>query len=122
MDRDPTRLRRLKVSAKRHTLGFLHMPAGLKGAVASFLMVLGGAAAYHFTFAPLIEPDVITIVDPAPVTPITPEEKRASGLAKYFPPGAWELNDPITLENNRSKLIFQRYEKRPGNLVLWMPG
>ncbi len=97
------------------------MPAGLKRTVASFFMVLAGAAVYHFAFVPLIEPG-FSLADPVgPIEPPPPTVKPSPAYAKYFAPGAWELKDPIVLENSRSKLLFQSYENRDGNRVMLMP-
>jgi lipopolysaccharide export system protein LptA len=90
------------------------MFARIKRTAATFAVVLVVFSAYRLLAVPLIEPKV----EKKRLASVTPEEResikqkqqdRLGGYARYFPPGSWELNDPMVLESDTSKLLLKEY-------------
>ena len=46
-----------------------------------------------------------------------PSENSLQLYAAFFPPGSWELKDPIELDSDNSKLLMQKYQNLPENQV-----
>ncbi len=99
------------------------MPAGLLRTVASFAVVSASFAAYHFAVVPFIEPGIVLHESDGGVgpQPVVTTESRMSPYERFFKPGSWPLNDPIVLENSRSKLLFKQYQNLEGGRVLLTP-
>ncbi|MBN2579347.1 MAG: hypothetical protein JXB10_10180, partial [Pirellulales bacterium] len=82
----------------------------------SLLIVLAVYWAYALAAVPLIEPSA----PPPRPGPKGPHlgDYRLGQLAKLFPPGAWERQDPILIEIERGKLLLQKYDNnRPDGKV-----
>ncbi len=79
----------------------------------SFAIVLVAYGAYSLLAVPLIEPPAAPPADPAKladVSPLPASQQALDELKVLFPPGSWELKDPILLESDRVKLLAQNYQ------------
>jgi lipopolysaccharide export system protein LptA len=92
-----------------------------------FLVILAAAGFYRLAVVPLVEP---RLRDEATSVEMTPEEaaghrarsdRRLAALADLFPPGAWELEDPIMLESRQMRLLFKEYQSLPDGRVNLVP-
>jgi hypothetical protein len=90
--------------------------------LSSLFAVLAAYWLYALLFVPLIEPNV----DHEVATRATDEEireaRQAAGalgqeLAKYFPPGSWELDNPAIFESDQTLFLFKSPEPLPGGLL-----
>ncbi len=93
--------------------------ARLKRTVAVLAATVVAFCAYHVVAVPFIEPafqqpDGVIIEPPIPYLPRQP-------LTPYFAPGSWELDNPIVLESDRSKLLFKEYKNLDNGRVQLMP-
>lgn len=97
---------------------FFFIPAlvpRLRATAVSFAVVLGAFWLYKLTAAPWLDPQT-TWKDT--VTTATPEEleyernaaNRLEPFQLLFPPGSWERDKPIILENEQAKFLFSDYE------------
>lgn len=77
---------------------------------------------YWLIAVPLIEPGI----EPETVSRHTASandtsapdlSQRKQALAKYFPPGSWELDNPAVWETDHSMLLFKDLEPQPNNKV-----
>ncbi|HBO44505.1 MAG TPA: hypothetical protein DD670_11340, partial [Planctomycetaceae bacterium] len=90
----------------------------------SFVIVLGAYCAYAMTVVPLIEPseDVRRRVETTSQDTRlaqTVVDRQAADLARLFPPGTLQIEEPIILQNDRVKLLIGGYEPdREGNMVM----
>jgi lipopolysaccharide export system protein LptA len=93
------------------------MLARIKRTAATFAIVLVAFSAYRVTAVPLIEPKV----EKKRLASVPAQERedrkqkqqdRLGGYARFFPPGSWELNDPMVLESDTSKLLLNKYTVR----------
>jgi len=94
------------------------MLARIKRTAATFVIVLVAFSAYRLLAVPLIEPKVekkrVASVPPQqPENPKQKQQDRLGGYARFFPPGSWELNDPMVLESDTSKLLLKDYTVLP---------
>ncbi len=86
-----------------------------KRIVVSFLLVIAGFIAYHFTVVPLVEPSYsLKAADGLSDKEIEIIKKRQwerlSAYRRYFAHDSWEWNDqPLVLESDRSKLLTKEY-------------
>lgn len=89
--------------------------------VGSFIAVLAAYFFYWLLAVPLIEPELESMA----IEPATREQLEAAGnrvgsrqreLAKYFPPGSWELDKPAIIESGQTWLLFKTYEPVGGKL------
>lgn len=75
---------------------------------------------YHVSAVPLIEPEfkdqTVIELPPPPVDPL-----QSKNFDAFFPPGAWELDKPIVLESDRSKLLFKEYKNLDNGRVQLYP-
>jgi lipopolysaccharide export system protein LptA len=88
------------------------MLARIKRTAATFAIVLVAFSAYRLLAVPLIEPKVEKKRLPS-VPRQEREQDRLGGYARFFPPGSWELNDPMVLESDTSKLLLKEYTVLP---------
>ncbi|NLE36852.1 MAG: hypothetical protein GX621_02375 [Pirellulaceae bacterium] len=88
------------------------------------MIVLGAYCAYAMTVVPLIEPseDVRRREDTGSQDTRAAQNavnRQAADLARLFPPGTLQIEDPIILQNDRVKLLIGGYEPdRDGNMVM----
>jgi hypothetical protein len=80
----------------------------------SLAIVVVAYWAYVLLAVPWIEPPAVRPPDPGNLQPDQPaapnlRNEQAKWLKDFFPPGAWELCDPIILESGRAKLLLQKY-------------
>jgi hypothetical protein len=94
------------------------MLARIKRTAATFAIALVAFSAYRVAAVPLIEPKV----EKKRLAPVSPkardeikqkQQDRLGGYARFFPPGSWELNDPMVLESDTSKLLLKEYTVLP---------
>ena len=94
----------------------------LRRSTIGFGLVLAAYTVYRFTAVPFIEPSVDK---PAQVrnSRIAAARSRSaiSRLTRLFPPGSWQLDDPIKLENDHSILLMQKYNNLPDGRVEMFP-
>jgi hypothetical protein len=94
------------------------MFSNIKRIIVSGAAVQAAFVAYRLLAVPLIEPSVAERAVPVdPVIVTKPSENSLQLYAGFFPPGSWELKDPIELDSDNSKLLMQRYQNLPGNQV-----
>jgi hypothetical protein len=91
--------------------------------LSSFMAVVAAYWLYSLLFVPLIEPNV----DNEVATRATDDEIRAARqaagalsqeLAKYFPPGSWELDSPAIFERDQTLFLFKDPEPDKNELKL----
>jgi len=89
------------------------MFARIKRTAATFVAILVAFSAYRLLAVPLIEPKVekkrLASVPPPERENRQKQQDRLGGYARFFPPGSWELNDPMVLESDTSKLLLKEY-------------
>src|SRR4029079_11183275 len=89
------------------------MFARIKRTAATFVAILVAFSAYRLLAVPLIEPKVekkrLASVPPPERENREKQQDRLGGYARFFPPGSWELNDPMVLESDTSKLLLKEY-------------
>ncbi|MBC8876841.1 MAG: hypothetical protein H8E44_46025 [Planctomycetes bacterium] len=87
--------------------------------VTSFAAVLGAYLAYSFAAVPFIEPSVKERDDSAIKRDDPPVQPGDDPMARWFPKGSWELDDPTVLETEKGMLLIRDYKQLPdGNLEL----
>ncbi len=97
----------------------------LRRTAASFVMVLICFLGYRLLAVPLIEPRVESVVHPSTDddagegTPSKP--RQMDPYRRFFPPDAWEVQDPIVLENDRALLLMKNYRTLDNGQVELMP-
>jgi hypothetical protein len=100
------------------------MFARLKRTVAVLAATMCAFLAYHVAAVPFIEP-TFEVRSSHESGPIASESRRdrTNVLRPYFPPGSRILDDPIMLESDQSKLLFNTYEvdKRDNRKVMLKP-
>jgi len=94
------------------------MLARIKRTAATFAIVLVAFSAYRLLAVPLIEPKVekkrLASVPQQEREDIKQKQQdRLGGYARFFPPGSWELKDPMVLESDTSKLLLKEYTTLP---------
>ncbi|HEV3416388.1 MAG TPA: hypothetical protein VG056_06230, partial [Pirellulales bacterium] len=52
---------------------------------------------------------------------IEPSKDRSLLLKPYFPPGSWQLDNPIMFDNDRSKLLYKEYHNLDNGRVQLFP-
>ena len=92
-----------------------------------FLVVLAMAGLYRLAIVPWVEP---RYREPAGVAELTPEQaaairaradRRLDAVRELFPPGSWELDQPIILESRGMRLMFKQYHSLPDGRVNLVP-
>jgi len=92
-----------------------------------FLVVLALTGFYRLTVVPWVEP---RLPDGGVALEMTPREaaairaradQRMAALGDVFPPGSWELDQPIMLESRQTRLLFQEYHSLPDGRVNLVP-
>ena len=93
----------------------------LKRLVGSMYCLLGTVAAYwlYALFAvPMIEPARSAALQVDDEYWQAPPSARRRALKTIFPDGAWELDNPKTIENRQGILLFRDYQQHEGELVI----
>ena len=93
----------------------------LKRLVGSMYCLLGTLAAYwlYALFAvPMIEPARSAALQVDEEYWQAPPSARRLALKTIFPDGAWELDNPKTIENRQGILLFRDYQQHEGELVI----
>jgi hypothetical protein len=94
----------------------------LRRTTIGFGMVLAAFTVYRFTAVPFLEPSVDKLAQAAQSTGHGGSQSGGDPrLVRLFPPGSWELDDPIKLENDRSQLLMQKYTNLPDGRVEMFP-
>ncbi len=92
-----------------------------------FLVVLATAGLYRLAIVPWVEP---RYREAAGVAELTPEQaaairaradRRLDAVRELFPPGSWELDQPIILESRGMRLMFKQYHSLPDGRVNLVP-
>lgn len=92
-----------------------------------FLVVLATAGLYRLAVVPWVEP---RYREPVGVAELTPEQaaairaradRRLDAVRELFPPGSWELDQPIILESRGMRLMFKQYHSLPDGRVNLVP-
>lgn len=92
-----------------------------------FLVVLAAAGLYRLAIVPWVEP---RYREAAGVAELTPEQaaairaradRRLDAVRELFPPGSWELDQPIILESRGMRLMFKQYHSLPDGRVNLVP-
>ncbi|HZZ28927.1 MAG TPA: hypothetical protein VFE46_13075 [Pirellulales bacterium] len=97
----------------------------MKRTVASLLVVLGVFCVYRVTVVPLVEPQQ----QPKRVVAVSPEQRAASrqsqnhlgSYARFFPPGSWELDNPIIMDSSTAKYLVKEYKSEPNHRIILTP-
>src|SRR6185295_10677573 len=92
------------------------------------LAVIGVYWMYALSIVPLIEPAVEAMPQPQPVAP-SPNQPRHGGRSetnrelfkRYFAEGAWELQNPKVLENEKAKVLVKDYQTQKDGRVRLTP-
>ena len=94
------------------------MFARIKRTVASFVAVVAVFWVYRLLAVPLLEPPE----RPKRVVVTTPEQRaeiaqkqqdRLGGYARFFRPDSWELDNPMIIEGDTSKVLLKDYRSLP---------
>ena len=98
------------------------MWSGPRKLVSGFAVVAAAYYLYALVAVPLIEPSVKRRLAPAEgeAAENAPGE-RANPLARLFPPGAWELEEPKILETDDGLLLLKEYWPRDGGRLELKP-
>src|SRR5688572_22852627 len=98
------------------------MPNRRRRTVHSFAVVIAAFWAYRLLVAPWIDPSFdfaeqlgANEVDLAQVRDA--DRQRLQKYARIFPPGSWELDDPIMIESEGVELLMKDYENLPGGRI-----
>ncbi len=104
------------------------MMARLKRTAISFCAVLAVFWAYRLLAVPFIEPRIDVSKRVARVSRkqlnqarSAQTQNRLGGYARFFPPGSWELDNPIVLESDTSKVLLKEYTTLPDGRVQVTP-
>lgn len=83
--------------------------------VTTFAAVLGAYLAYSVAAVPFIEPSVKerekSNIDFGDLPRETDADTRAAQLERWFPPDAWERNEPTVLETDKGMLLIKEYKQ-----------
>lgn len=83
--------------------------------VTTFGAILGAYLAYSFAAVPFIEPSVkereSSNLDFGKLPRETAADKRAAQLERWFPPDAWECQNPTVLETDKGTLLIKEYKQ-----------
>jgi lipopolysaccharide export system protein LptA len=97
-------------------------PTRLRRTIRSFAVVFAAFWVYRLLVAPWIDPSFdfaeqtgATEADLARVREA--DVQRLQKYARIFPPGSWELDDPIMIESEGVELLMKDYENLPGGRV-----
>jgi len=92
-----------------------------------FLVVLAAAGLYRLAIVPWVEPRYRESVRVAELTPEQAAairaraDRRLDAVRELFPPGSWELDQPIILESRGMRLMFKQYHSLPDGRVNLVP-
>jgi len=92
-----------------------------------FLVVLATAGLYRLAVVPWVEPRYRESVGVAELTPEQAAairaraDRRLDAVRELFPPGSWELDQPIILESRGMRLMFKQYHSLPDGRVNLVP-
>ncbi len=93
----------------------------LQRSAIGFGVVMAAFTVYRVTAVPFLEPSVGA---PTHVADQRAHDSKPVGdslLTRIFPPGSWQLNDPLKLENEHSQLLMEKYDNLPDGRVKMTP-
>ncbi len=104
------------------------MVTRFKRTALSFVAVLAAFIVYRLIAVPLIEPRIDTSKRVAQVSQSRLEaarkqqgQSRLGGYSRFFQQGSWELENPIILESDTSKVLLKEYTTLPDGRVQVTP-
>ncbi len=107
------------LTARRLATHFaVRMPPRLRRTAASFAVVLLTFCAYRLLAERWIDPSfVLQHSSLQAASPSLAKDVAPTDYQQLFPPGAWERNDPIVLENEGVKVLMQDYQNLGGGRI-----
>lgn len=90
----------------------------LIGSIYCLIATVGAYWLYALLAVPIIEPPRTEAHQSDDEYWQAPPSVRRQALKSIFPEGAWELDNPKTIENRQGILLFKEYQQHEGELVI----
>lgn len=93
----------------------------LRRSAIGFGVVMAAFTVYRVAAVPFLEPAVAAPTHTPDQRTYAPKPAGDPLLSRIFPPGSWQLSDPLKLENDHSQLLMESYENLPDGRVKMAP-